>query len=289
MSKIRDWRVLLALALVLLFWSSAFPAIRLAVREYGPGQLALFRFLIASGVLLLCAPIFKVRLPPMRDWGGLVLMSFCGVTVYHTLLNWGAQTVTAGSSAFLTTTAPIFTAILAGIFLGERLSWRQIGGIFIAFTGTLLIAFGEDGGLRLSGGAFLILTGAFSTSIFIVLQKQFLSRYRPFEMACWTVWLGTALMLVFLPGLIPQIQQASSAATLSVVYMGVFPGAVAYILWAVLIQNLGASTAASLQFAVPVLSFAIAWVALHEVPDSVAFLGGAIALCGAILVTYQRS
>lgn len=281
--------MLAALVTVLLFWSSAFPAIRLAVREYSPGQLALFRFLIASGVLLLCAPVFKVRIPPARDWPGFVLMSFCGLSVYHTLLNWGTQTVTAGSSAFLTTTAPIFTAILAGIFLKERLTRQQIGGIIIAFTGTALIALGEEGGVRLSGGAFLILIAAFSASIYIVLQKQFLSRYRPFEMACWTVWLGTALMMVFLPELIPQVRAASPAATLSVVYMGIFPGAIAYIMWALLIQRLGASTAASLQYAVPILSFIIAWIGLREVPGSIAFLGGAIALCGAILVTYQRA
>jgi len=51
MNTSTDRRTLIALAVALIFWSSAFAAIRAALAAYGPGELALLRFLTASTVL----------------------------------------------------------------------------------------------------------------------------------------------------------------------------------------------------------------------------------------------
>lgn len=289
MAIFRDWRVAVAFFLALCFWASAFAAIRVAVRQYSPEHVALLRFLTASGVLLLCAPFFKVRRPEARDWPGLALMGFCGVFVYHTLLNRGERTVTAGSAAFLINTSPIFTAILAGIILGETLTARQKLGVAISFGGAVLIAFGEKSGPAFSGDAFLILVAAFSSAVYIVLQKHFLARYRAFELTAWGFWLGTAMLLIFAPGLVWQMRAASPAATGAVIYAGIFPGAMAYVIWALVIQKTNASTGASLLYAIPFLSLVIAWILLREAPSTPALIGGFIALLGVIVVNFRRS
>ncbi len=277
------------LAFFLVVNASAFVAIRVAIIEFSPTHLALLRFLVVSGVLALCAPIFKMRWPQKRDWSALALTAFCGVFIYQTLLNWGEKTVTAGSAAFLINTAPVFTSLLAYVFLQERLSARQKTGIAISFGGAMLIALGEKGGLRFSGGAILILVAAVSSAAYIVLQKHLLARYSPFELTAYAFWLGTLMLLVFSGGLVSAIQNASSRAVISAIYLGVFPGALANVIWALIIHKTSSSTAASWLYAVPLVSILIAWPVLREVPSPRSIAGGLLALLGVALMNFKSA
>ena len=49
-----------------------------------------------------------------------LLCGFLGIALYNALLNTGEQTVSAGAASFIVNTLPIFTALLAAVFLGER-------------------------------------------------------------------------------------------------------------------------------------------------------------------------
>ena len=82
-------RTLAAAGVTLLLWASAFAAIRVGLRAYGPGPLALLRFLVASSVLGIYALLTRMRMPAARDLPGVFLMGFLGITVYHTALNYG--------------------------------------------------------------------------------------------------------------------------------------------------------------------------------------------------------
>src|SRR5687768_9942704 len=106
-------RTLLAMAVTLLFWSSAFAAIGYALRDYGPGELALFRFGVASVALAIYAPIRRIPLLEPRDLPAMIVMGFLGVAVYHLALNFGQLKVSAGQASLLISTSPVFTAILA--------------------------------------------------------------------------------------------------------------------------------------------------------------------------------
>ena len=289
MTVFRDWRLALVFAISAVLWASAFVAIRIAIREYSPAHLALFRFVTASGVLAVCAVFLKIRRPEWRDWPGLALTGFCGVFIYQTFLNWGEQTVTAGSAAFLVNTAPIFTAILAGLFLGEKLASRQKLGVAICFAGALLIALGEKGGLKFSGGASLITIAACSSACYIVLQKHFLERYTPFELTAYAFWMGTAMLLVFLPGLFQEVKTASPEATWAVLYLGILPGALGNVAWALIIQKTTAATGAVLLYVVPVLSVLLAWPILGETPTMLSIIGGSVALIGVLVVNAKRA
>lgn len=287
------------LAIIAIFlWATAFVLIRVAIREYSPGHLALLRFLVASLTLLVCAPRFGLRMPDRSDWPGLACMGFCGFTAYNLLLNRGEQTVTAGSAAFLVNTSPIWTALLAPFFLKEKLAARQWLGIAIAFCGAALIAFGEHAssfaalrtqlGEVLSPDALLILLAASCTSVYIIVQKRFLGKYRPFELACYGIWSATVLLIFFLPGLFQSVRSASIPATLAVAFMGVFPGALAYAVWAFVLQRMAATSASSLLYLIPPIALLLAWLWLHEVPSTPALLGGGIALSGVAAVNWRR-
>jgi drug/metabolite transporter (DMT)-like permease len=276
---------LASLGLTALFWGSSFVGIRASLLEYSPGHLVLLRFLVASVVLGICALIIRMPLPKLKDIPKILLLGGGGITISHVALVHGQVTVTAGAASLLNACTPIFTALLANVFLGERLgAWGWLG-ITTSFGGVALIAFGEGKGVSFNPNALLILLAAFSLSLYFVFQKPFLQRYSVFNLTTYTVWTGTFFMLVFYPGLGEAIQSASLKATLAVLYLGIFPGALAYLTWTYATSKIPASIAACCIYASPVLANIIAWIWLKEVPTILSLLGGFFALLGVTIVS----
>jgi drug/metabolite transporter (DMT)-like permease len=91
-------RTLVALAFTLVIWASAFAGIRAGLRGYGPANLAVLRFLVASSVLAIYAGIAHFRRPELRDIPGLAFTGAIGITFYNLALNYGETRVTAGAA-----------------------------------------------------------------------------------------------------------------------------------------------------------------------------------------------
>ncbi|MGH7526385.1 MAG: DMT family transporter, partial [Gemmatimonadales bacterium] len=250
------WPLLGALSATLVLWASGFVAIRLAVREYPPEALALLRFSVASLTLaawVLLWPPARVRLPARRDLPGLLLTGVIGISVYHLALNAGEQTVSAGTASLIVNLNPIFTALIAAAVLGERLGGWGWLGVLIGFAGAAILALAESGGFRIEAGAGLVLVAAASQAIYFVLQKPFLTRYRPLEATAYAVWLGTLCLAPFAPSVVRAMPAAAASTTLAAIYLGVFPGAVAYTTWAFVLSRLPAGRATSTLYLVPPL------------------------------------
>lgn len=283
----RDVRSMVALTLTLVLWASAFAGIRVGLGGYSAGALVLLRFLIASAALIVYAVVTRMRMPEPRDIPAMILLGLCGITVYQVGLTYGETSVSAGTAGLLIATVPCFTVILATLFLGERFSvWGWVG-MAISFIGVALISFDGADGLSFTPGALFILLAALAESVYFVIQKRYMRKYTGLELATYNLWGGTIFMLVFLPALWQELPHAPLGATLAVVFLGLFPAAIANLLWTFALSRTSAARASSVLYISPVVSLIIAWLWLREVPTVVALGGGLIVILGVVLINWK--
>ncbi|MGI9050699.1 MAG: DMT family transporter [Rubrobacteraceae bacterium] len=287
-SFLLDKRVLVALVITVVLWAAAFAGIRAALVSYGPGEVALFRLLVASVTLAGYALLTRMRMPEARDLPVIFLCGFFGFTVYHVGLTFGERTVEAGSASLLISTAPIFIALLASAFLGERLKVLGWAGMGLSFAGAAIISFGEGGGYRFDFNALPILLAALSESVYFVVQRPYLRKYGSLAFTTYAIWAGTVPALFFLPGLLSQVRDATPGATFSGAFLGIFPTAIAYVTYAYVSSRMTAAVSASFLYLIPALAFLVAWVWLGETPHPVSIVGGLLALAGVLVVNGYR-
>jgi len=111
-------------AVTILSWASAFPAIPLALRELQPVPLAAARFAVAALLVLAWLAWRRPPRPALPDLLRFALCGLVGIAAYNILLNTGQRSVAAGAASFIVNPAPILTALLARLVLGERFGAR---------------------------------------------------------------------------------------------------------------------------------------------------------------------
>ncbi|MDP3268693.1 MAG: DMT family transporter [Legionella sp.] len=268
----------------IMLWASAFVGIRIALAGYSPGALALLRYIVASLCLAMIYHMqdIKKRMP-WRDRVRLLLAGMAGIGIYNICLNYGEVSVSAGIASFIIGMMPVMTVLLSILFLGERIQRGIWVGIVISILGLLILTLGESAHIAMRHGILLILISTFCGSVLNILQKQFLQQYHPIAIISWVIWGGTLLLLMFLPQLIQDLKTADVISTTAVIYMGIFPAALAYLAWGYVLKSLSASTAATSLYALPLMSTLLGFVLLHEKPSVISLIGGGIALLGALI------
>ena len=287
MTKSPSFIAPLAIVVAILSWSSSFVFIRVSLKSYSPGDLALFRYLIVSAVMLIFYWRLKERhLPTTKEALQLFFLGFSGIGLYMIFLNYGEITVSASITSFIISMNPIVSLLFSMFFLNEKITGKQWLGVSISVIGLIIIAADKLYEATFNSGMVMLLFAVICAGVYNIAQKPLLKKFHPIEIAATSAWSGTLVMLIFTPSLIHAIPQATFTATTSIIYLGVIPGAIGYLAWSYAMNSdIPASKTVLTLYALPLFSTLLGWIILGEMPETTALVGGCIALLGALVAT----
>jgi len=275
------WLPLAAVGVTLVFWASAFVGIRHLAGDFSPGALSLGRLLVGALCLGVAALSRGVPHPTRREWMSIVAIGVLWFGVYNVALNEGEHRVDAGTAAILIQVSPVVVAVLAAVFLGERFTTYLGVGLALAFAGVGVISFSTSQGSNHDlVGVLLCLLSAVVYAVSLVLQKPLVARLPAIHVTWLACTIGAIVCLPFAGQLIHQVGAAPASSTLVLVYLGVFPTAVAFTTYAYALRHMSASSLSVTTYLVPPLAIVMGVVLLGEAPAPMAYVGGALALVG---------
>lgn len=289
---------LAAAGVTVLLWASAFVGIRAIGDTFSPGPLALGRLLVGAVALSIFVAWGRLRpggvavpLPRGRALAYIIGYGVLWFGGYNVALNAGELHVDAGTAALLVQTGPILIAVFAGLFLGEGFPRTLVAGITIAFCGVALISVGtrsSDAPATSITGVLLCLLAAVLYAAGVLLQKPALRSTSAIQATWLGCMIGAVACLPYAPRLVDELSDSSSGALAGLVYLGVFPTALAFTTWAYALSRIGAGKASATTYLVPAVATLMSWGALGETPTMLGLAGGAICLLG-VAVTRLRS
>jgi len=281
-----DWLALGAALVTVVLWASAFVGIRAVADDLSPGALAVGRLLVGSLALGVVVALRRPAWPSRRDLAWIAAVGVVWFGAYNVALNAAEQLVDAGTAAMLVNVGPILIALFAGLFLGEGFPSRLVVGSAIAFGGTIIIGLAtSEGSVDASApiGIVLCLVAALAYAAGVTIQKPILGRVAALEVTWLACCVGALVTLPFLPQLVGELGTAPISAVGWLVYLGVFPTAIAFTTWAFALNRTTAGRLGSTTYLVPPVAILLAWLVLSEVPAVLALAGGALCIGGVVV------
>ena len=289
-----------AVAITVVLWASAFVGIRAIGPTFSPGSLTLGRLAVAAVVLgaVVLPQLLKSRkLPQGREWWPILAYGVMWFGGYNVALNAAEHLLDAGTSAMLINVSPILIAVLAGVFLKEGFPRWLIIGSLVAFGGVALIAFGSGSASGPASGesttadvsgVLLCLLAAVLAAVSVIIQKPVLRKFPAGQATLFGILVGAVCCLPFTGQLVSELQSAPLPATMGLVYLGVFPTAVAFTTWAYALSLIDAGKLAATTYLVPGATILFSWLVLSEIPTVWGLVGGVVCLVG-VGLTRRRS
>ncbi len=272
---------LVAVGVTMVFWASAFVAIRYLADDISPGPLSLARITVAALALTAVALTQPRVRPTRREWLTIGAIGVLWYAVYHIALNAGEHRVDAGTAAMLLQVSPLLIALAAACFLGERFTLPLAAGLVLAFSGVVLISLSDTpGGGPDLWGVVLCLVAAASYVISVILQKPVMRRIPAVQLTWLACVVGAIVQVPFAPALVAEVSAAPVSSSLWLLYLGLFPTALAFTTYGYALTHMSASSLGVTTYLVPPITIVLSWLFLGEAPPALAYVGGALALIG---------
>jgi len=129
-------------------WGASYIFIRVAVTPIGPVMLMFLRAALTAAILLGYASLRRLPLDIRAHWRKFLVLGFFGSALPFTLIAWAELTVTGSMAAILMSTTPLFTAFVAAVGLGERLTPHKLIGALLGIVGVSITVGGSPLALK---------------------------------------------------------------------------------------------------------------------------------------------
>jgi drug/metabolite transporter (DMT)-like permease len=282
--------ILLLISVVL--WGLAFPLLKATLDFVPPIVTGYFRYFIASIPFLIY--IFKKEQSSMiysklvSNWRPIFALGITMVTIPNIAQNIGIQYTTSSIAALITTVAPVFTVILALIFLKETKGWEKIVGLIIAISAsvTMVIYTGVEIQEASLYGNTLILISAISYGMSGIFGKTALNKSNPIYVTGFSMFFGS---LVLIPISIAFQEPVDWPLTLSLkgwwylLILTFLSCIVATFLWYIVLETYEISKQVLFTYLIPVFAAIFAHFMLGEVLSFITIILGIIIIIGITL------
>lgn len=280
---------MLMLILLGAIWGASYPFMRIAAPVLGPVFLVEVRVVLA-GAILLGAAIWARQVPDFRlRWRQYLLLGAINAAIPFVLISFATTRLTASLAAILNGTTPLFTAIVAAIWMKERLTPLRLAGLALGFVGVGLVVGWTEVELTiwLLVGAAASLTGAFCYGLGNVYAKRAFTGVRVLPMAGGQQ-IGAAILLLPFAALSVPTAAPTREVVWAVLALALLCTAFAYLLYFFLIARVGPTSTAMVAYLVPF--FGIFWgsVLLQERLSLGAWIGLGLILTSVTLVSGVR-
>ena len=276
-----NWLSILALGVI---WGGTFMVVTIALRGYGPFTVAGARTTLGAISLLLMLRVMGRRLPMLRGktLGLMVAIGILNTALPFSLLSWGQQYVPSAFAGISMAALPLFVLPLAHVFSDEPLSARKAFGVLLGFAGaTVLIG---PGVLRIGTGLeplgqIACLLAAFSYAVSSILTRNF-PPMDPLALATWTLIVGSVCLVPIMIVIEGLPIWAGTEAGWAIVFLGLFPTALAALLRVMVIRTAGSVFMTLVNYQVPLWSMVFGAFVLSEVLPLRFFAALALILLG---------
>jgi drug/metabolite transporter (DMT)-like permease len=290
--------VIVAFALVYVFWGSTYLAIRIAVEHVPPALMGGIRFLIAGMVMLaFCALTGRggLRLSA-RAYAQLGVIGVLLLTIGNVGLAWSELYVSSGLAALIVSVTPIWFLILeAFVFEGDRLSSRGVLGVVLGIAGMVALLWPQLQGHERAADSMQLIASlslllfSMSWALGSVLSKRWQQGIDAFTATGWQMTVaGTVnILLAFLFGDFRRVQWEPSSLA-AVAYLVVFGSWVGYSAYIWLLKNVPTPKVATYAYVNPIVAVILGWLILSERIDGFIFAGAVIIVAAVALVTSAK-
>ena len=273
------------LSVLCLIWGFNFVVMKVANDFFSPELFVTYRFLSGSIVLLAIAFFVKLPVPPKKYWLWIILVGALQIAYGSVALQICFKYLSAGLTAVLNYTMPIWVTILARIFLNEKISAKKIFGVALSICGIILLM-ADD----LSGNFFAILlalSAAIAWAISNIMMKIKFVGFNLISLTTWQMTAGAILLTIYSTFFIETSAIWTPSSIACIAYNGILASALAFFLWIYILSKMEASKASVSILAVPVVGVIGGIIFLNEPLTLVMTIGMAMVFTGIVLV--QRS
>lgn len=256
------------IVLIGILWGLNWPVVKLMLTEMPPLTIRAIAFPMAALLLALIAKLAGHDMRPTRDeWGPIMITGLFLVFGFNVLTTFGQIVTETSRAAIIAYTMPALTAVLAIVFLRERLDWRILAALVIGMA-AMAVLLSEDTSIATSGpsGPAIMLLAALSWALGNVALKARQWRLSPLALTVWFFVISSLacwpLMLVFEPPW--QQTLPSPSILLALGYHVLGPMVVCYALWTLALGRLSATTAAISTLTAPIVGVGSAILFLDE-------------------------
>ena len=282
--KTSDYFILVLLSLI---WASAFFNIKIATYSYGPITIAFLRIFFGMIPVLLLCFYKKIKIEVFsKDWKWFAAIGIINLVIPFFLIAYGVQKVQSNLAAILMSTTPISATILAHLFIDkEKINLVKILGIILGFLGIVYL-FSEN--LLINDenlfSALMILVGSTFYVVGGILTLKISYKKNENVTASILIWGTIFVCPISLIIEQPWNLNPSLESTLSLIYLGVFPTGIAWLLRFMILKRNGLVFQSQVAYLIPIFGVILGYLFLNELVTSKILISLFIVILGIYFV-----